>query len=40
LFYTRADAKNQWMRKAKDLEYATEIGEHEFYKTFASPEFP
>ena len=40
LFYTRADAKSQWMRTAPNLEYATEIGEHEFYRTFASPEFP
>lgn len=40
LFYTKASAPSQWMRESKDLEYATEIGGHEFYRTFASPEFP
>ena len=40
LFYTKPNAKSQWMRTAKDLEFSTEIGGHEFYRTFASPEFP
>lgn len=40
LFYTRVDAPSQWMRESKDLEFSTELGEHEFYRTFASPEFP
>ncbi len=40
LFYTRTDAPSQWMRESKDLEFSTELGEHEFYRTFASPEFP
>ena len=40
LFYTKSSAPSQWMRESKDLEYATEIGGHEFYRTFASPEFP
>ena len=40
LFYTKSNAKNQWMRTAKDLEFSTEVGGHEFYRTFASPEFP
>ena len=40
LFYTRKDAPSQWMRESKDLEFSTELGGHEFYRTFASPEFP
>ena len=40
LFYTRKDARSQWMRESKDLEFSTELGEHEFYRTFASEEFP
>lgn len=40
LFYTKANAPSQWMRESKDLEYATELGGHEFYRTFKSPEYP
>jgi hypothetical protein len=40
LFYTKANAPSQWMRESKDLEYATELGGHEFYRTFQSPEYP
>jgi hypothetical protein len=40
LFYTKANAPSQWMRESKDLEYATELGGHEFYRTFTSPEYP
>jgi hypothetical protein len=40
VFYTRKDAPSQWMRESKDLEFSTELGEHEFYRTFASPELP
>ena len=40
LFYTRKDAPSQWMRESKDLEFSTELGGHEFYRTFAAPEFP
>ena len=40
LFYTKSAASSQWMRQSKDLEFSTEIGGHEFYKPFASPEFP
>ena len=40
LFYTRKDAPSQWMRESKDLEFSTELGGHEFYRTFASPELP
>jgi len=40
LFYTRKDAPSQWMRESKKLEFATELGGHEFYRTFASPELP
>ena len=40
VFYTRKDAPSQWMRESKDLEFSTELGGHEFYRTFASPEFP
>lgn len=40
LFYTRSDAKNQWMRDSDKLEYGTEIGEHEFYYPRTSREFP
>ena len=40
LFYTKSAAPSQWMRQSKDLEFSTEIGGHEFYKPFASPEFP
>jgi hypothetical protein len=40
LFYTRKDAPSQWMRESKKLEFSTELGGHEFYRTFASPEFP
>ena len=40
LFYTRKDAPSQWMRESKDLEFSTELGGHEFYRTFASREFP
>ena len=38
LFYTKPNAKNQWMRSAKNLEYLMESGGHEFYGPFASPE--
>ena len=40
VFYTRKDAPSQWMRESKDLEFSTELGGHEFYRTFASPELP
>jgi len=40
LFYTRKDAPSQWMRESKKLEFSTELGGHEFYRTFAAPEFP
>ena len=40
LFYTRKDAPSQWMRESKDLEFSTELGGHEFYRTFAAREFP
>jgi len=40
VFYTRKDAPSQWMRESKDLEFSTELGEHEFYRTFAAPELP
>jgi hypothetical protein len=40
VFYTRKDAPSQWMRESKDLEFSTELGGHEFYRTFAAPEFP
>jgi hypothetical protein len=40
LFYTRKDAPSQWMRESKDLEFSTELGEHEFYRTFKTREFP
>ena len=40
LFYTRKNAPSQWMRESKDLEFSTELGGHEFYRTFAAPEFP
>jgi len=40
LFYTRKDAPSQWMRESKNLEFSTELGGHEFYRTFAAPEFP
>ena len=40
VFYTRKDAPSQWMRESKDLEFSTELGGHEFYRTFAAPELP
>jgi hypothetical protein len=40
VFYTRKDAPSQWMRESKDLEYSTELGGHEFYRTFQRKEFP
>jgi len=40
VFYTRKDAPSQWMRESKDLEFSTELGGHEFYRTFITPEFP
>jgi hypothetical protein len=40
LFYTRKDAPSQWMRESKKLEFSTELGGHEFYRTFAAPELP
>jgi hypothetical protein len=40
VFYTRKDAPSQWMRESKKLEFSTELGGHEFYRTFAAPEFP
>ena len=40
VFYTRKDAPSQWIRESKDLEFSTELGGHEFYRTFASPELP
>ena len=40
LFYTRKDAPSQWMRDSKKLEFSTELGGHEFYRTFAAPELP
>lgn len=40
LFYTRKDAPSQWMRESKDLEFSTELGGHEFYRTFKTREFP
>lgn len=40
VFYTRKDAPSQWMRESKDLEFSTELGVHEFYRTFAAPELP
>lgn len=40
VFYTRKDAPSQWMRESKDLEFSTELGGHEFYRTFITREFP
>ena len=40
VFYTRKNAPSQWMRESKDLEFSTELGGHEFYRTFAAPELP
>jgi hypothetical protein len=40
LFYKKPNAPSRWMENSPDLEYATEIGGHEFYRTFKSPEYP
>ncbi len=40
LFYTRSDAKDQWMRNSEKLEFGTEIGEHEFYYPRTAREYP
>jgi hypothetical protein len=37
VFYTRKDASNQWMRNSKNLQYSSELGDHEFYSIFKTP---